>query len=552
MCAVRAVAAGLLAVVVVGAVAPAVEGQEDDSAVADSPEPAPASSASPTPVLSVEVSSSASRLVTGPFEVQIEFARPVSGFEVGEIRIVNGSAAKLAGSGADYRALITPEADGTVVVRIPADAAFDDTGGGNLPSSLFTRTSVERRPTSGSESIGPGIDTWDRAAVLAEYRAEFQRTEPDAGYTGNVDDCVAGTTSQEFRDSILQRINWYRRMAGVDVVTERAEYTADAQSAALIMAAEGELSHDPASSWDCYTSQGARGAGKSNLHYWAGFSGYQYGGVYAIDGYMRDSGDNNLAVAHRRWIFEPGVRQMGIGKAYAPSISGDALYVLDSGFSGRRSDIREIRDFVAWPPSGYVPAETVWGRWSLTPSGTADYSDATVTVVSESGPIAVEIIHRETYRGFPRPAIVWAMDGDTESSPSQEPIHGDQCYTVTVSGVKVNRVRQDPYEYVTCLLDLSIESTDLTGVFAPQALETDSITHNSISLSWGLVTQPAEVAVNHYIVERFDGVDWVEGRRGCVVRPRRSPTTPWRDWSPRPNTTSGSGSTPRTAASSTR
>ena len=519
--------------VVVGVVAlgSTVEGQESGGEVPEAPLSASVPGTDPTPVLSVAVSSAAARVVSGRFEVEIEFARPVSGFEVGEISVTNGSAANLTGSGADYRAVIAPAADGTVVVRVLADAVRDDAGRGNLASALFTRTSSSRRSGSPSDVVGPGIDTWDRATVLSEYRDEFDRTEPDPGYTGSVDDCIAGTTSQEFRNSILQRINWYRRMAGMDVVTERAEFTADAQSAALMMAAEGELSHEPTSSWSCYTTQGARGASKSNLQY-GYFEGRRYVGVHAIDRYIRDTGDNNTSVGHRRWILEPGARQMGIGKAYAISVSSDAryavdvssdaLYVVDSDIFLRQSDVREVRDFVAWPPPGYVPASAVWGRWSFSPRGASDFSSATVSVVDDSGPLPVEIIERETHRGLPHPAIVWAMDGDTDSSPTPEPAAGDECYTITVSGVRIARVLQDPYEYMTCILDLSVESTDLTGLFAPQFLVADSVTHDSVALSWDLAAQPRGVTVNHYIVERLDGVDWVEARRSSTPQTRHT------------------------------
>ncbi|MDG2028361.1 MAG: hypothetical protein P8J50_14730 [Acidimicrobiales bacterium] len=71
----------------------------------------------------------------------------------------------------------------------------------------------------------PWIDTSDRAEVLESYLVEFDRIEPASGYTGDVSTCSAGTTSQTYRDSIVQRMNWYRRMAGLDTVAERASYT---------------------------------------------------------------------------------------------------------------------------------------------------------------------------------------------------------------------------------------------------------------------------------------------------------------------------------------
>ena len=54
----------------------------------------------------------------------------------------------------------------------------------------------------------PWIDTSDRAEVLESYLAEFDRVEPASGYTGDVSTCSAGTTSQTYRDSIVQRMNW--------------------------------------------------------------------------------------------------------------------------------------------------------------------------------------------------------------------------------------------------------------------------------------------------------------------------------------------------------
>ncbi len=143
--------------------------------------------------------------------------------------------------------------------------------------------------------------------MVAAYKTEFEREEPDWGYTGDVDNCVAGTTSQEFRDSVIQRVNWYRAMAGLTTVTENHSFSATAQHAALMMAARRNLSHFPGSDWKCYSETGALGAASSNL----GIGGRR--GFTTVDSYILDGGGNNLRVGHRTWILLPQQTTMGTG-----------------------------------------------------------------------------------------------------------------------------------------------------------------------------------------------------------------------------------------------
>lgn len=297
----------------------------------------------------------------------------------------------------------------------------------------------------------PWVDTWDREAVLASYTAEFDRAEPDMGFTGDLDACVAGSTSQAHRDSVLQRINWYRRMAGLDTVRESATYTAANQDAVLIMAAEGNLSHYPASDWDCFNHAGSDAAAKSNL-------ALGVGGVNAIDAYMMDPGANNTAAGHRRTMLYPQLQEVGIGDVphTADNPAANAVHVFDAHLWDDRPAVREARDFVAWPPSGYVPAETVWGRWTFSLSG-ADFSAATVTVNGPDGPVAVEILERIQSQGggriAPEASIVWAVNGDPDSTPFVEPTDGDECYGITIAGVTLDGTPQTPFTYTSCVLD---------------------------------------------------------------------------------------------------
>ena len=381
-----------------------------------------------------------------PFEVAVKFERAVDGLDAEDFEVVNGELTAVSGSGSEYRATVLPAAPGTVVVRIARDAVQGREGNSSAASQPLTRTA-----TTGEPARRPGIDTWNRDAVLAAYTAEFDRLEPDWGYTGDVDNCVAGTTSQAFRDSAIQRVNWYRQMAGLGTVTEDAALSESAQQAALMMHAEGKLSHGPPSDWACYSPEGAAAAGRSNLNSGTLFhDSVEESGTGAIDGYMRDSGRNNRSVGHRRWILEPRTLTMGVG--YARRLGpnhADVANALDviGGSRLARPNVREQRGFVAWPPPGFVPPEVNWSRWSFELAG-ADFSAASVEVVDDYGQLSAKVVSASFDS-----AIVWRIDGVSDSQLLAQPANGDHCYTVTIRGVRINGTNQTPYEYAVCILD---------------------------------------------------------------------------------------------------
>ena len=408
--------------------------------------------------LSVILASEEPRSVTGPFQVGVSFARSVTGFGLGDIRVVNGRASRLAGSGSDYEITVIPAAEGTVVVRIPEGVARDASGTANQGSGLLVRTFGSDR-----YGDGPGFDVWDRDAVAAAYRAEFEREQPAHGFTGNIADCEAGTTSQAFRDSVVQRVNWYRQMAGLKTVAENPSRSAAAQRKALIMSAEGDLSHHPSPDWACYTEVPIGGG--ENL-------GLGSIGVRSVDRYMQDTGDNNLRVGHRRQILSPFVEEIGTGNVYDEDGPHRAANAMHFGYDyNSDATVREPRGFVAWPPAGYVPAETVWGRWSFQLPD-ADFSEATVTVTDDYGPIPVQVINREG--SSRRPAIIWAVYGDSNSEQFPRLPDGDYCYTVTISNVTIDGTTQTPFQYVTCVIDPGGESDSKSFTFSPPVWSPDS------------------------------------------------------------------------------
>jgi uncharacterized protein YkwD len=247
------------------------------------------------------------------------------------------------------------------------------------------------------------------------------------GWTGDHASCNPGSTSLDFRTAVLHRINYFRAMAGLPAtVTLRDDYNAKAQAAALMMSVNNQLSHNPPTTWQCYSDAGHQGASNSNL----------YLGVYgwnAISGYMRDPGSGNYFVGHRRWVLYPQTQEMGTGDI--PPAGGhspaNALWVFDSHLWESRPATRD--EFVAWPPRGYVPYQVVFARWSFAyPS--ADFSNAIVTMTS--GGSNVSLTQSPVVNGYGENTLVWIPLGLSDSASWPKPA-SDITYTVSVQNVKI-------------------------------------------------------------------------------------------------------------------
>lgn len=289
----------------------------------------------------------------------------------------------------------------------------------------------------------PWIDTSDRQESLDYYRDVYLAAEGvPIWWTGDHASCDAGTTAQAFRNAVQLRINYFRAMAGVPGdVQLRYEFNRKAQQAALMMSANGTLSHNPDSSWQCYTVEGDQAAGSSNLC----LGCY---GPSAISAYMHDGGSSNYAVGHRRWILYPRTENMGTGDI--PWTDGywssNALWVFDE--YRPRPETRE--EYVAWPPPGYVPWQVVFPRWSFTYNG-ADFSTATVAMSSGGHGIPVAVL--PVVNGYGENTLVWEPDLSFSGPPP-----GDTAYNVTVQGVKVDGTPRN-FAYQVIVFDPGVADT---------------------------------------------------------------------------------------------
>jgi uncharacterized protein YkwD len=304
---------------------------------------------------------------------------------------------------------------------------------------LVIRASTETsQPADPDQATGLSVDTEDRDKVK-QFFADHYQSYHDldhyelADWNGNIDTCDPGSTSQEFRTHTLHRLNFFRAMAGVPAhVILNDDYTRKAQAAALIMSANGQRSHTPPTTWQCYTATGSEGALASNL-----FTGRA--GIFAVDGYIEDAGTSNKDTGHRWWNLSPYLGQIGVG-AVLPDSGGiaDALYISDS--SNRNPTT--LRTYVAWPPPGFVPYQVVYTRWSFTLFSdkpfTEDMTNAVVSMETNGQPVPVEIIYNGT--GMFNNHLVWVPLGrDTENSDAPWPRPDtDTTYTVTIQNVLVD------------------------------------------------------------------------------------------------------------------
>ena len=176
--------------------------------------------------------------------------------------------------------------------------------------------------------------------VLKFYKSNYrQPMSVKNGWTGNTKSCIAGTNSKEYTDATLKTLNFFRAMLGVPAdITFKQEFNDKALKSALIMDANFNLSHNPPTSWKCYSEEGKQGAANSNIA--VGTSGPS-----AISLYMWDPGSGNYFVGHRRWIMSPSEYIMGSGS----TDKGDSLWVF-----GEFRKEKNTKEYVSWPNSGFT------------------------------------------------------------------------------------------------------------------------------------------------------------------------------------------------------
>ena len=268
------------------------------------------------------------------------------------------------------------------------DAAPGSSDAGRLLDATAPATDAGRSPDTGT--LPPRVDAStpvtdaqvpsSNAEVCARWKAE--RADLKEGtWSGSVDTCTVGELSQNGLDNALRVFNLYRSLVGLKTFTLDAEANRKAQACAMLMAANGTITHTPPTTWKCYTAEAAAIANSSSLA--TGPS------VSSVDGYVLDPG-NATTLGHRRWVFSSYLVSVGFGSAgryscqYQPPGQG-------GGGGGK--------PWIAWPPPGQIPFQVFKGAWGGTldsigwsiQSDTVNFASAQVTVTSGGRTLAMTL-----------------------------------------------------------------------------------------------------------------------------------------------------------------
>jgi hypothetical protein len=278
------------------------------------------------------------------------------------------------------------------------------------------------------------IDRTDRAAVRTAYEKRYgaiadRLTFERSPWTGAVETCDAGTLPSSVRDNLMEGVNFFRALAGVEPSDRDPVFDANAQAAALVMHANGELSHHPPSGWACWSAAADEGASHSNLwlHPWADETFLHD----ALEVFIDDPGPANTDVGHRRWLLSP------YGGPYAFGATSQAMALSSLGPYPDDGHV-EAPTYIAWPPDGYFPTELATRRWSLSHTAfqTADLSSASVSMTMDGSPVDIVVDNDSTEDYGFLPTVSW----DVTDPRFGDWITGgtDVSFDVTVSDIEVD------------------------------------------------------------------------------------------------------------------
>jgi len=277
------------------------------------------------------------------------------------------------------------------------------------------------------------------------YRDMYAGTRiEEIPWNGSVKACDPGKLSENILEKAEKRINYFRYATGLNPIRLSADFNTKAQHAALMMTANGQISHRPTENWKCFTQTGFEGAMNSNL----GIADFEnFPEISFVTGFILDYGPINHSLGHRKWLLNSRTETMGYGATGRHEI----IYV-----TGVRTDAQpEVPEFIAYPPAGYFPYSLIFEKWSFAiPNGKeTDFKNARVEMLDGMGKkLATKILSREDPWYYDRTLVWQASDlfsaDEIKFIKNHLPEKGylDQPITVRISQVLVNSKKKD-FEY---------------------------------------------------------------------------------------------------------
>lgn len=244
------------------------------------------------------------------------------------------------------------------------------------------------------------LDEYWRKIVENDFRMNYfgsrinpkgktEKNVPEYAWNGNADSCKWGSMPDDVVLRAQQRINYFRRMAGMSEMISLTKQDNEMCMLAVMMCESNKsMTHNPNDGWRCYVPAGADALKDAILS-------KDGNPAIAITAAM---GQNHSTVGNRRWLLYPNALYMGIGtsKTYT------AIKAIDDN---RGIDSNKYKNqYVAWPPANACPKMLIFKKWSF--SIDLDLNGATISMKDGSGQ-AVELKQEPYTAGYGMNTIVW-------------------------------------------------------------------------------------------------------------------------------------------------
>lgn len=272
-----------------------------------------------------------------------------------------------------------------------------------IDSSLFGYAQLSIRQHEQELGDSKALLNLKRKLCIYDYKANYygsrllrdtvgKKVLSEFEWDGNELLCAAGTVPDNVHAKVEQRINYFRRAAGVpDYVTLDKQKNRFCQDAALVYHANRNKQFvTPAETWKCFTYTSILPARLS-----ARVLGQHT--VFAVSSIMADNGAKNNSVGNRRWLLYPPAKSMGHGSTSNVGI----IWTLDN--SGIRDTVGYMQRFISWPPKDYCPLLFAFERWHF--SLYADLSKAKVSLKVNGKEQAIQ--QEALVSGYGMPSLVW-------------------------------------------------------------------------------------------------------------------------------------------------
>lgn len=285
-------------------------------------------------------------------------------------------------------------------------------------------------------AVGQRNSPLAKEATIKLYNSLYVSSEVDGiVWNGSLQNCNSGSLPNSIYAKVQNRINFFRLVNGLNKVQNSGQLNKDAQSAALLVKANNQLTHNPESSMTCYSISASNGCQKSCLGItdWANYRNTAF-----ITGFISDFGASNYFVGHRRWLLYSKLSEFG----YGATSSSEAVLTAD----GVDFDLIPAPGFIAYPWNGFVPVGLIFPKWSFSiPEGNdVDFSKCAIAMLYENGKkIAIERL--DEYKNYLDHTIVWTAKGLFNNYEIQYAENNlaekgflNKKITVNISGVLVN------------------------------------------------------------------------------------------------------------------